>query len=459
MSGTNPSGRFNGYQAGPTPIPAATVFLAAANANPGAPMYNYTIAQIATGGLTPSPDWLSPIVSWPVPASTIAILSQTGKIALTVASLASLLSPSFGSTQTTIGTASFAINDVASRAVDVYAYYGEARIDGGGVQGTAFGAEFDAINFGSAVGPSTPYHQLFSGGAVALWMASGGGLGGVNDALACLAVVNNGAKFRTGISFGATAITGTDGVTGFGTAIALAKGHLLQWYATGGSDGIATASITSTITAAANAVSLQFQNGALLLLGPQGQTNFAISTVTNAVNSLGVTPALAGAAPSLVAFGADTNVSLSLNIKGTAPVLIGAGVSAPTNLIWLNTAGNQVAAIVPSVTAGINFTSLNFGDAGSFFSFGAGGSAKTMFSVGNIANAANYLAANAAATGSAPGLTAQGTDANVDIALTPQGTGTLRLLVPSQVTAGALVGYATIVINGTARSVPYYATS
>ena len=54
MSGTNPTGVFNGYPLGPTPVPAGTLLLAAASNQPGAPMYNYPVSAIQgiTGDLT-----------------------------------------------------------------------------------------------------------------------------------------------------------------------------------------------------------------------------------------------------------------------------------------------------------------------------------------------------------------------------------------------------------------------
>lgn len=68
MSGANNSGIFNQYPAGTVPIPAGTVFLAAASNQPGALMYNYTADQMGiadgqylllTGGTLDSPGTLT----------------------------------------------------------------------------------------------------------------------------------------------------------------------------------------------------------------------------------------------------------------------------------------------------------------------------------------------------------------------------------------------------------------
>jgi hypothetical protein len=50
----------------------------------------------------------------------------------------------------------------------------------------------------------------------------------------------------------------------------------------------------------------------------------------------------------------------------------------------------------------------------------------TQFSVAHTASAVNYLTATGGATGNSAKLNASGSDTNIDLALTPKGTGLLR---------------------------------
>lgn len=69
----------------------------------------------------------------------------------------------------------------------------------------------------------------------------------------------------------------------------------------------------------------------------------------------------------------------------------------------------------------------------------------------------NYLKAAGKATGTAPELLAQGSAANIDLALTPKGTGVLKLGGPTAASAGAVAGYLSIKIGTTTFKIPYHA--
>jgi hypothetical protein len=295
------------------------------------------------------PDWLTQIVNWPVFNATSAITSRHGKIALTTASQTSDLDPlAADSVETTIGVASFAISNnpgtYPSGFYASYAFYGEAWVLPGTVS-NSFGAELEALNLsGIDNGTPTPYRELLTGSVQALRLGSGGGQGrSPNTALSAIAIVPNLSTFNVGIVFEKGSITGTDGFTGFGTAIAMAKGHLVAWYADGG-DGIGegTFFLTSTVTAEAYRSSIQAQNGGLLFIQPNDKIGVEISTVPDTANGIALTPAAAGSSVSVRAFGDDTSVSLGLHAKGADGVIrftcgtqssaaAGSGSAIPTN--------------------------------------------------------------------------------------------------------------------------------
>jgi len=94
----------------------------------------------------------------------------------------------------------------------------------------------------------------------------------------------------------------------------------------------------------------------------------------------------------------------------------------------------------------INFTYLAKGSLGEHrFSTNTGGN--TQFRITHTGSAANYLTVTGAATGAAPVLSAQGSDTNINLTLTPKGTGTVKF---GTYTAGILAqtGYITITDSG-----------
>jgi len=290
-----------------------------------------TAAEITAATEAPSgdPDWLTTgsayQLSWPVTGAQGYILSENGQIALTVGSRAKDLSSGYGSLQTTIGLAHFAFNDdvfaTSGRHVTVYAGYFEAQTLSG-ASGLAFAAEMDAVNFASVATPPTPGTPIVYGSTVALWLASGGSHTSVNDASMALGIKDNGARFQAGIVFGANALTMSGG---FGSAIKMAKGHLLQWH--DASDAVGS-SVGSTVATAANAQYLQFQDGGLVVgSAATGNALFTVQQIANAVNGLAVQPAVSGGGGQLLAVGSDTNININLIPKGSGVIYTPAGIS------------------------------------------------------------------------------------------------------------------------------------
>ncbi|CAH2603207.1 exported protein of unknown function [Rhodovastum atsumiense] len=282
------------------------------------------------------PDWLSGQaayqLSWPVGGAQTAILSPKGQIALTTGSRASDLSNAYGSLQTTIGTASFAINDdlpdSSGRHVTVYAGYDEAQAQPG-AGGLTFGREIDAVTLGGVAAPAASPGQPLSwgtgegpGSTAGLWIASGGEHAGAADASFAIGIKDNGARFRAGIVFGAQALTDHGGT---GYAARLARGHVLQWHDADDAEG---PRIGSTVADAANAVSLRFEDAGVVFANADGAVLATVRQVAGAVNGATLTPGPAGAPVGLTADGADTDIDILLVPKGAGAVRVPARLEA-----------------------------------------------------------------------------------------------------------------------------------
>jgi hypothetical protein len=144
--------------------------------------------------------------------------------------------------------------------------------------------------------------------------------------------------------------------------------------------------------------------GVISLGAAPGSESLRVTPVASAVNYLEAQGQITTGGPSLIATGSDTNVALLLKTKGTSAV--------------------------------------------QFYTSGS----TLQFFVGHTASAVNYLQVTGSATGGGVSLSAQGSDTNIDLALTPKGTGVLKY---GTYTAGILAqaGYITIKdAGGTTRN-------
>lgn len=151
------------------------------------------------------------------------------------------------------------------------------------------------------------------------------------DASAAIQVVGNPMKWQAGIVFDATSLTGCDGVNGGATAIALARGHALNWYTPAGFIG---AAITSTVTNSSNEVGINFTDVGLQVFGPGAAPIALFTPAVSAVNFLTVNSAATGQPVLLAATGSDANVNLRLVPKASGSIDLTApfttGVLTPT---------------------------------------------------------------------------------------------------------------------------------
>ena len=237
----------------------------------------------------------------------------------------------------TAGIYSIAENDYTGGLnIAAYGAYIEGRA--GNSLFTA-GTEIDIQNTSSADARiTTPYSQ-FGGGSgpvsSALWINTSGTKGGnpagsIYDnsmAIGINAATNgsNYSKFKNGIVFNQNSITGVTGAlgTGMGNAISMANGHQIAWY---GPSGNIIGKIGSQVNSTANSGYISF-NDSGITLGDGVGTNptVFIPPVTNSVNYIVLYGRATGQAPTIVAGGFDTNVTLNLQGQGTGGVLIGTG--------------------------------------------------------------------------------------------------------------------------------------
>ena len=168
-------------------------------------------------------------------------------------------------------------------------------------------------------------------------------------------------------------------------------------------------------------------------------------TSSSAVNYVQVQGNTAGNAPVVSAQGSDSNITLRVASKGTN------GISFSTNFDGTGTGNTQ--AVIAHTASAVNFVQVTGGPTGNYPNISATGSdanvglqlrvkgaptgpgfriennsgANFCFAVTTSgANVVNYMRADPAAAGSAAGMSSQGNDTNIDLALTPKGTGNVR---------------------------------
>ncbi len=188
-----------------------------------------------------------------------------------------------------------------------------------------------------------------------------------------------------------------------------------------------------------------------------GGTNSATSslqasTVTSSVNGVLVAGAATGAAPviSIGASGADTNQTLIVTGSGTGGVGLGgttaanAGLLVPTvassvNAVKITSAATGTAPIITvgggSVDA--NIALVVSGHGSGVVALGGTTAANSSMQVSPVTSAVDFVQVSGSAAGSPGAVTvaAVGTDANVDLVLTPKGSGVIKCGVAACFTA------------------------
>lgn len=279
----------------------------------------------------------------------------------------------------------FAVQDSNDPTLTVWAMYAETVSV---TQTSTFIGEFAAKNMTGLDPVTTPYNKFST--AMGICMAGGGdsSLGApTNPSSHALLIYKNGHTWNTGIVFDAEGITGTDGVSGFGNAIKMARGHVINWMYDDGGAGLTGFDLTSVVDDATAKQTLYASNDGTSVLNNSSLAVFKVAKVAGSVTgSIGVV-ASTSASPYLEVEGSATNINFDFATKGTGE-----------------------------------------------FRFNTNSSAK-QFEIVHTASAVNWLRLTGAATGNPPTLSSQGSDTNIGLNLASKGTGSVNLFGNSAIVA------------------------
>ena len=258
-----------------------------------------------------------PGASWPTQLSNFMVAGDTGRMAITG------FAKNNKGDGIAIGVSGFVINSQPNQVV--WGLYSDLQLEASATNGWAHGLEVAAKNKGANAN-STPYQK--SGGVLGIWLAGGGdpvyGGAPANPSNTGISFIKNGHTWNKGIVFHDTSLTGCDGITGFGSAISMAKGHQIEWWATGTTSP--TAYIRCDMTAGAGTQRIYINNGGFEF----GTETFAyvdIPRINNAVNGFLFRPEIAGQSPGIFTYGSDANIDLKLQPQGTGRVKFGTHIA------------------------------------------------------------------------------------------------------------------------------------
>lgn len=247
-------------------------------------------------------DWLETIFPNSTARATIAALGQKGGIGV----LGSVRTSDGASGDYSSGLMGACINDypAGTNTSCTSGYFETQHTTTAKRTNYSHGIEIDIDEMNSGAGYPIhyqPYTAPFPGGLTsALWLASGGVRPGAQTATAAIGIIANGANFRSGIVFQQNSIYGTGGLGGQGEAIAMARGHEINWYTPDGNINTSLVGIGDT-----------GQPTAFVYLGGGGMsvTSSAAATFTLA--------SAAGANAARVLFMNGSTAKYSIGLDGT----------------------------------------------------------------------------------------------------------------------------------------------
>jgi len=280
--------------------------------------------------------------NWAPRDSQFVVMHDRGGLAVTGMSRTSD-SDGIGTPPAAIGVAGFVIND-SSASQSGWALYADVQHEG--ATRLSFGLEVAGKNKSSDYVP-TSYGLNY--GVHGLWLAGGGdatyGGAPTNPSTSAISIIPNASTWNAGIVFGASALTGTDGVTGTANAIEMAKGHIVRWR---GPSGINGATIMSDVATSGKQVGVLFNDDAVVFTGNEG------TPIGRVIRGASGTPAnyvqlssnASGNGPRVQAVGTDTNVDLRLVPQGTGVVSFGTltaiGAETITGYITIKDSGGTL---------------------------------------------------------------------------------------------------------------------
>jgi hypothetical protein len=166
-------------------------------------------------------------------------------------------------------------------------------------------------------------------------------------ASAAISIQPNPVGWKVGIKFHNTSIVGADGTSdGYGTAVAMAKGHQLQWFNSAGAN---TGSITSTNTVTTDATGIDFSPTGMAVNGHNKQVLALFPNVSSAVNYPQLGAAVTTGPVYLAATGNDANIDIQFIPKGTGTINFGtytAGVVAQAGYITVKDSGGTLRRLL-----------------------------------------------------------------------------------------------------------------
>jgi hypothetical protein len=185
-----------------------------------------------------------------------------------------------------------------------------------------------------------------------------------------------------------------------------------------------------------------------------GSLNFAVAHTASAVNYLQVTGGATTAGVNFSAKGSDANIFITYDTKGTEAhsFRTNAGAQQQFRIAHTASAVNYLQAtgaatggtpVLFAMGSDTNVSLVMTSQAAGNVQLRTGTGGQIQFLASHTASAVNYLQATGGATTAGVTLSAQGSDTNIDLALTPKGTGVLAF---GTYTAGiiAQAGYITI---------------
>lgn len=290
-----------------------------------------------------------------------------------------------------------------------------------------------------------------SGPAPALAFTGAAGTGLLRDGAGALAVAVGGVPR---VSVGATATRVGEGATdALATGLVLVEtGHATSrraalqigegWLLGQDSQGSGLRDAVLLNRATSQAALLAEPDGTLRLAGPAGAETVQVTRESAQVNRLRITGGAAGSGPTLAAEGASANVPLTFMRRGSGGINLSGPDAQPFGVeIGAGATGDRITVIDLHAQAGADYSARllrsagaagllefrNAGGGGILFKTGAINSEAAQLVVAHMAGAVNHVQASGAASGAAPGLSAQGSDPDVDLALWPKGAaGRLR---------------------------------
>jgi hypothetical protein len=218
-----------------------------------------------------------------------------------------------------IGVAGAVISD--REDVSNWAMYADVQHETGSRY--SYGIEIAIKNKSTNNAINDPYDFGPLDAAFGIWLAGGGdntyGGNSVNPSCAAIIIGANSHTWNKGIVFGAAGLTGADGSTGTASAIAMGRGHKLEWYYDDGDVGF---DIYSDVGEATDAHHLFVDTNGFRFRNDVNTGLFRIAKSAGTINSnVAVAAANTGVA-SILGEGSATDVSLSIRPKAAGSVVI-----------------------------------------------------------------------------------------------------------------------------------------